>query len=228
MRAVTGLILLFFMLIVRPASAQTVQVPENCIDKVSPCLIHTQDTYFQFVHDGQLVKMLKDTIVKITFDDQKNNFEVLEGRISLNEQKKTLKSLHVNNKPVRTGQLQVYRQNGVLRILDLNDFVLSDYSVNPGLQEPKLLKADFINKNDFVMFTKFYFQNISQYKNFLSEKEKSWKSEFDRQNRSQTKVLLRTIASEREKARIEAHKNSAKYIREKKLRESFFYRTFER
>ena len=232
-RQVRQLIILLFLILIsnyplQLAQAQTVQVPENCLNRISPCLIHTEDSAFEFNHDGQQVKLLKEAILKLSFDENSSNFEVIEGLISLNEKKKTQKLLFINNKPVRSGLLMVNRLKNNLRILDLNDYILSEYQVISNNTEPKLIKADFIIKVDFIFFTKFYFQSVPQYRSFLSLHSQNWKNEFNKQNSNQTKVLLRNIASEQKKAKITADINAAQANQQKKARETFFYRTFER
>lgn len=219
---------LFLLLLACSGFAQTVQVPENCINKISPCLVHTNNSSFEFIHDGQQVKILKEAIVKISFDEKTNNFEVINGRISLSEQKKTQKVLLINSEPVRGGNLLVRRFTNNLAILDLNDFILSEYQTGPGTLPPAHIKADFINKKDFITFTKSYFLSIGEYKQFLALQAKNWKSEFEKQNSSQTKVLLRAIASEKKNAEVEAEKKRVAAEQLKKVREIFFYRTFER
>lgn len=219
---------LFFLLLTCSGFAQTVQVPENCINKISPCLIHTNNSFFEFVHDGQQIRMLKEAILKISFDEKTNNFEVINGRISLNEKNRTQKTLLVNGLPLRTGKILMDRSINSLSILNLSDFILSEYQFANNSMQPTLLRANFINKNDFIMFTKSYFLSIGEYKKFLAVQAKNWKSEFAKQNNSQTKVLLRTIASEKKKTEIEAEKNRVAAKQLKKVREMFFYRTFER
>lgn len=227
MRNSLVLALLFFA---QWVSAQSVQVPENCIGKVSPCLVHTADQNYQFIYDGLKVTVLKDAILRIVFDDGKSNFEVLDGRIMIKKSEKNLKSMAINGQAFKSGWQMVNRSlAGGLSVLDLNTFMLSNYSssgTNP--VQFTLVKSGFVDKNDFVGFTKFYFQDLKAYKSFLTGQSGHWKEEFDKQNSSQTKVLFRTIASEKEKAKAEARQNSHRTDETKKVREIFFYRTFER
>lgn len=219
---------LILTLVYLPLMAQTIQVPDNCINKISPCLIHTNDTLFQFMHDGQQVKMMKDSILKISFNGKENNFEVISGRISLVEYKKNKKPFLVNNKTVRTGGILINRSGNNIKIMNLNDFVLSEYQISSNVSELSLVKADFVNKGDFVALTRHYFQSVGEFKKFLALQAPNWKSEFERQNSSQTKVLLRAIASASQNAKIEAEKNTSQQNEIKKAKETFFYRTFER
>lgn len=204
------------------------QVPENCINRVSPCLVRAEEKDFQFNQRGQTVKILKETIVKMSFDANENNFEILEGRITLIEQEKTTEELKVNSKPVRSGKLFASRFSKSLKVLDFNDFVLSEYVIDPPKTLPQLLKGDFINKKDFIEFTKYFYRSTAQYKGFLASIESDWKREFERQTNSQTKVLMRSIASEQEQAALESARKAREAKEAKKVRETFFYRTFER
>lgn len=115
-----------------------------------------------------------------------------------------------------------------LSVLDMKTFNFSVYESTANQSVFTQVRSDIIDKTDFVSFTKYYFQNLRDYKSFLAVQASNWRREFAKENNSQTKVLMRTIASEREKARIEARKNSAQSDETKKARELFFYRTFER
>lgn len=210
------------------AEAHVVQVPENCIDRISPCLIRSESVDFQFKHKGQLVKLLKDSIVKITFDEYVNNFNLIEGRLILTEKEKLASELVINSKSVRSGYLFISRAMNSLSILDMNDFVFNEYEIMPTKAEMSQVRSDFINKQDFVEFTKKFYSSTVQYKSFLSSIESSWKLEFNKQNRHQTKVLKRSIASELETAQKEQQRKAALSQELKKVRETFFYRTFLR
>jgi hypothetical protein len=209
--------------------AQLVQVPENCINRVSPCLVRSEDRDFKFMQHGQEIKLLKDSIVKITFDENQNNFELLDGRITLDEKDKSISKLLINSKAVRSGQLYASRFGKNLKILDFKDFLFSEYLTSTQVSEPhQQIKSDFINKQDFIEFTKHFFSSTSQYKSFLVSIEEEWKQEFLKQNNSQTKVLMRSIASEQVQAKREAEFNAQNAKELKKVRDTFFYRTFKR
>lgn len=208
--------------------AQTIQVPENCLNRISPCLIRTEDNFYKFKLDGRQIVMLEDAILKISVDEKKYNFEVIEGRISIISPNKIQKSLTINNKAVVGEILLVSRFLEDLKILDLGAFILNEYHVKPAGSSSDLVSSEFINKKDFISFTRHYFQSTNQYNRFLAAEAHRWKSEFLRQNNSQTKILQRSIASEKEKAKIEASIRAQEAAQSKKLRETFFYRTFRR
>lgn len=214
----------------QPVFAQFVQVPENCINKVSPCMVHTTGDHYNFKYSEQNIIIHKDAIVKITEEDSKSNIDVIDGRMSLMFGKtQDGKQFSINNVPVKSGWYMVNRSLNNLKILDIKTFVISEYILgNSHLSEPKVMKSEFIDKNEFVTFTKYYFFSVSEYKKFLAAQAKNWKTEFTKQNASQTKVLLRTIASEKKRAQLDAQRNAAELNETKKLKETFFYRTFER
>jgi hypothetical protein len=79
-----------------------------------------------------------------------------------------------------------------------------------------------------VQFTSNYFAGVDQFKKFLTSFEKSWVAEFKRQNESQTKALLRSVASE-EKAVEERVQQKIREDNElKRIRNELFFRTFQR
>ena len=223
-----GLLCFFTVFTAFVASAQTVQVPESCLNQVSPCLIHTAEGDFQFDYDGQRVTLLKEGILKITFDEQRSHFELLDGRIVIKKANKSLKALSINGQTMKTGWLMVSRSGNALSILDMKSFVMTRAESDGTKSIFKTTGSDFVDKNEFVGFTKFFFHDLREYKSFLIIQAPNWKREFEAQNNSQTKVLMRTIASEQKKARVEAEKNSLNANQTKKVRELFFYRTFER
>lgn len=218
----------FILLFTTAGFTQTVLVPEDCLGKVSPCLVHTDEKFFEFMYDGQRVKLLKEGILKISFDQMQSHFELVDGRIDVKKIEKNQRALFINGNKVKTGWIMASRVLRTLSVLDMKTFNFSVYESTANQSVFTQVRSDIIDKTDFVSFTKYYFQNLRDYKSFLAVQASNWRREFAKENNSQTKVLMRTIASEREKARIEARKNSAQSDETKKARELFFYRTFER
>lgn len=212
--------------------AQTIQVPENCINRVSPCLLRTEDSFFSFVQFDQKVTLFKEAIVKISFDNKQSNFEIIEGRIRVDRLKQGAKSeqrqLHINGQVFPSGKLLAERISNNLSILNLKNFILSKYHLESNSPWPHLISAEFVNKKDFVLFTKYYFQTVGQYKDFLTSVEENWKKEFFKQNSNQSKVLLRSVASEQKKSKTEFIRDLDDVLVQKKLKDNFFYRTFQR
>lgn len=212
--------------------AQTIQVPENCLNKVSPCLFRTEDSFFRFQHDEQQVVLMKDGIIKVYFDEKHNNFDLIEGRMSLQVKAKAAKSSSVHNISLDAGQFLISKFSNRLSILNLSHFILKEYSIGTDGVKPSLVRSEFMNKKDFVEFTRYYFTNLQQYKKFLAVQSLKWKHEFELQSTNQTKVLERSIALETLKvateSKIEREKKELEAAQTKKIKDEFFYRTFKR
>lgn len=212
--------------------AQTIQVPENCLNKVSPCLFRTEDSSFRFQYDNQQVVLMKDGIIKIYFDENHNNFDLIEGRMNLQMLTKAVKSSSVNNISMDAGQFLISRFSNRLSILNLSHFILKEYSISTDGVKPSLVRSEFMNKKDFVEFTRYYFTNLQQYKKFLAGQSLKWKHEFELQSINQTKVLERSIALETlevaTESKIEREKKELEAAQTKKIKDEFFYRTFKR
>lgn len=212
--------------------AQTIQVPENCLNKVSPCLFRTEDSFFRFQHDEQQVVLMKDGIIKIYFDENHNNFDLIEGRMSLQVKAKEAKPSSVNNISLDAGQFLISKFSNRLSILNLSHFILKEYSIGTDGVKPSLVRSEFMNKKDFVEFTRYYFTNLQQYKKFLAGQSLKWKHEFELQSINQTKVLERSIALETlevaTESKIEREKKELEAAQTKKIKDEFFYRTFKR
>lgn len=208
--------------------AGVIQVPEDCLNRVSPCLIRAEDKAHQFKLGEHKISLTKEAILKIEFNANHLNLELLDGHVSLVTGEKLDKKFTVNSHPITAGRWIAKRTPKKFDILSLNDYRLSEYQTKKGTAKLLLLRSDFINKKDFVGFTKYFFEKNSEYKSFLAFEAPKWKAEFDRQNNSQAKVLMRTIAAEKEKARIEDKKKALEAAKAKKVRSDFFYRTFNR
>lgn len=208
--------------------AQTILVPDNCINKNSPCLVRTEEDSFMLNVSGQKIVMQKEAILRIDTGENNINFEIMDGRISLVTQQASEKEVTVNGVRAGSGRILIHRSFNRLSILNLNTYFLSEYKQKSKKSDFTLEKDEFINKLDFISFTKNYFQNADLYRTFLTAEASKWKEAFERQNNDQNKILLRRLASAREKARIDAEKYAIEEAERKKLRTEFFYRTFKR
>jgi|GEM_PF-5487053 len=229
--------------------AQTVQVPEACIGRVTPCMIRTEDRAFRFILGGRQIGMLKDTLLNITFVANKNNIEIREGRISLGPEYKNSKTLTVNNKFVDSNRLLMSRFVNKLTSLNLKSYILNTYNLQTRAKKSDVnlpsrlssefsselsselsseFSSEFITKKDFITYTKYYFKSRSQHNRFIANEAPKWKQEFTKQNDTQTKVLRRSIASETEKSKKEVERSVLELAEQKKVRVQFFNRTFTR
>lgn len=206
--------------------AGSVQVPENCVNRISPCLVRTEQTPFQFVSGGVRVKMAADSLIKITAAPELINFEIMAGFAALTEvSSKTAYAL--NGVPVDSAKVLGSRDGGALRILSLVDFSFGHYKISEE-NFPAQVSANFINKKDLVYFTRHFFADTTEYRSFLTKIQKDWSTEFKRQNISQTKALARSIASQQLQEKLLSDKLLQQQQELKRVRENFFYRTFYR
>lgn len=222
-----GVVLLSTLAFAVSVNAETVQVPELCASKQSPCVIRTDQQFFIYKEQGLQIKIVRDTIVKIIKTENHLNFDILKGRIELQEYEPTKGTASINDVLIDGSRVMAHRLRDSLEIFDINTFNLGRYQIKQGVY-PERLSHNFISKSDLVQFTRHYFASVDHFKNFLVSIEKSWVAEFKRQNESQTKALLRSIASE-EKAVEERVKQKMRENSElKKVRNELFFRTFQR
>jgi hypothetical protein len=209
------------------AYAETVQVPELCAAKQSPCVIRTDEQFFIYKQQGLQIKIVRDSIVKVIKTENHLNFDILKGRIELQEYDAVTGSASINDVLIDGNRVMAHRLRDNLEIYDLNTFSLARYQIKQGVY-PDRLSQNFISKADLVQFTRHYFTTVDQFKAFLSSIEKKWIAEFKLQNENQTKALLRSVASE-EKAVEERVQQKMREEKElKKVRNELFFRTFQR
>lgn len=220
---------MLFSALVFAASAQseTVQVPELCAAKQSPCVIRTEDQFFIYKEQGLQIKIVRESIVKIIKTENHLSFDILKGRIELQEYEASKGTASINDVLIDGSRVMAHRLRESLEIYDIGSFSLSRYHIKHGVY-PERLSQNFISKADLVQFTRHYFTKVDQFKTFLTSIEKNWTAEFKRQNESQTKALLRSVASE-EKAVEERVQQKMREDKElKKVRNELFFRTFQR
>jgi hypothetical protein len=210
--------------------AQSVQVPENCINRISPCLVRTEEAAADFVQSGYKVHMLKQTIIKMTFEDKKLDIDLLEGQLKINSSKKPIEQLSLREQEFSGARiLYAKRFDSDLSVLRLDDFKISEFEATTGNEDnTKKIRSNFATKNDLIEFTRTFFSTVPEYKKFLGSIQGSWKKAFERENSNQTKVLMRSVASINEAAAAETARKAVESKKLKKVRDEFFYRTFER
>ena len=219
--------LLLVVLFASSVQAETVQVPEQCAAKQSPCVVRTDAQFFIYKDEGLRVKIVRDSIVKVIKTEKHLNFDILKGRLELQFEEGAALTASVNDVLVDSSRVMAYRQRESLEIFDLNSFSLGKYQIKQSVY-PERLTQNFMSKADLVQYTRYYFANIEQFKAFLTSIEKKWVAEFKLQNETQTKALLRSVASE-EKAVEERVQQKIREEKElKKVRNELFFRTFQR
>lgn len=225
----------FFLTLVGIFSASAnelaVQVPENCINRVSPCLVRTTDRPFKFKQGDLRVQVQKNTALKISSTDRENHFEILNGRVSINIDRKvssTQKQLSLQGVVVGEPRVMVSRQQDELKILNMSNFYLSEYRIINRTTEPQLIKTEMADKKTLIQFSRHHFEDLKSFKLFLGFIEKDWRSAFKSYSENQTKVLRRAVASLQKQQELEAERNFRNSRKTKKVRDDFFSRTFER
>jgi hypothetical protein len=151
----------------------------------------------------------------------------MAGYTALTGKEKSKLVYSLNNVAVDSGKVMGNRERDSLRILSLVDFSLSHYSISEE-NFPVRKGSQFINKKDLVFFTAHFYTNAAEYRSFLASAQKDWGVEFKRQNVSQTKALMRSIASQQQQEKELSEKLQREEQERKRVRENFFYRTFHR
>lgn len=223
----TAVLLFAGLAFVFVAHAETVQVPEKCAGQETPCVIRTADAEFLFKSHGYEVKVVKETILKVVKADNHVSFDILKGRIEVSELGSGAYTASLNGVLLDSKRVMALRLRESLQILDSQNFVLTRYQIKQGVY-PERTSSEFLSKRDLVSFTSRYFSTVGGFKSYLSSIEKKWVAEFKLQNENQTKALLRSVASE-EKAIEERVRQKTKEENElKKVKNEFFFRTFQR
>lgn len=232
----TTFLLLFVALSFLPiksgANGVAVQVPEDCVDRSSPCLIRTAGEAFQFNLGDLQVRVQKNTTLKVSSTDRENHFEILTGRISINigssQRSTTHKQLSLHGVVVADPRVMISREQDELKILNISNFYLSQYRLINRTTEPQLLHSEMADQKKLIDFSRYHFEDMKAFKKFLSSVAESWRAAYRIYSDNQTKVLRRTIASVREEQKKQDELNFRNSKKTKKVRDDFFSRTFER
>ncbi|MGZ3691040.1 MAG: hypothetical protein ACXVAX_06040 [Pseudobdellovibrio sp.] len=173
---------------------------------------------------------MKNSIVKITAEeDGPVNFEILKGYISLEEKAESSIPVSINGVLLDSVKVFASRDKSQVQIFNLTNFVMSEYHLNYQNNDyPERVKSVFLSKRELVEYSKSFFQQVGKFKVFLTSIESDWRAEFRKQNESQTKVLMRSIASEEKEAEDRLKKQERERAELKKVKNDFFNRTFNR
>ncbi|MCC2679025.1 MAG: hypothetical protein K0R29_1601 [Pseudobdellovibrio sp.] len=226
MKTLLSVILLFITV----ALKAEIQVPEDCINKTYPCLVRA-DQMLEFQQAHLRVTLTPKSIIKITKEnsDSQLNFELLTGRMSVKEVETPKWAISVNSVMLEVPYAMVKRDQDELDILNLSKFTKVRYSINiQNNNVPVRVRSYFLSKSEFVDFTRHYFAETKSFKNFLTEIQPQWIAEFKSQNESQTKALMRSVASEEKAAEDRVRQEQERERQIKKVKDEFFFRTFNR
>jgi hypothetical protein len=226
MKTLLSVILLFITV----ALKAEIQVPEDCINKTYPCLVRA-DQMLEFQQAHLRVTLTPKSIIKITKEnnDSQLNFELLTGRMSVKEIETPKWAISVNSVMLEVPYAMVKRDQDELDILNLSKFTKVRYSINiQNNNVPVRVRSYFLSKSEFVDFTRHYFAETKSFKNFLTGIQPQWIAEFKSQNESQTKALMRSVASEEKAAEDRVRQEQERERQIKKVKDEFFFRTFNR
>jgi hypothetical protein len=221
---------LVFISAISMAAQAEIQVPEDCINKAYPCLIRA-DQMLEFKQAHLVVSLTPKSIIKLTKDNDTKqlNMELLAGRMSVKEVEPSEVAVSVNSVLLEVPYVMVKREHDELDILNLTKFTKVRYSIN--IQDnnvPVRVRSYFLSKSELVDFTRHYFSEVKNFKNFLTSIQPSWLAEFKAQNESQTKALMRSVASEEKAAEDRVRQEQERERQIKKVKDEFFFRTFNR
>lgn len=211
-------------------AAEVISVPENCFAlKISPCLLRSSG-FQELTNQDKAYKIsLKaNSIIKIQQLNPELQVEILQGHLIIQSLDKRVFSFKVNEVKLNSNQIFARTEQKKIRIYDIHNFMMSEYTLGMTETEINLEKADFSTKNEMVNFISDFYPQKNVMLSFLKTIEDPWQKEFKIQTESQTKVLQRSIASvekaEKQK-KLEAKMHSVEL---KNVRDLFFYRTFYR
>ncbi len=205
-----------------------IQVPEDCINKAYPCLIRA-DQMMEFKQAHLVIGLTPKSIIKITKDNAQLNLELLTGRMSVKEFAAPEYAVSVNSIMLEMPQAMVKREHDELEVLNLSKFTKVRYSINiQNNNVPVRVRSYFLSKSELVDFTRHYFTDLKNFKTFLNSIQPQWVAEFKIQNESQTKALMRSVASEEKAAEDSVRQEHERERQAKKVKDEFFFRTFSR
>lgn len=206
-----------------------IQVPENCVNNVSPCLVRSDSKPFVFKQGELKIVLVKNSIIKIIEEGSHINIEILKGFVDLQLTTKMSKTVSVNSVLIESVRSFTARDRDQLKILSHNNYVQTVYQLmSYNAEYAERIKSQFLSKTELVELSRHFFVNTSELKLFLKQIEKNWLAEFKRQNETQTKVLTRSIASEEKAVEERLKKQEREQAELKKLKKELFFRTFNR
>lgn len=211
-------------------NAGQIFVPESCLQlKVVPCLLKANShVSIKNKKEDFEYKLTNSTILRWNKFGIEMNLEVMQGDAYIKVDAKH-SAIILNGILINSNEVFVTRFGNELKILDMKTYFLTQYQL-PQIGKGKLVmvQSEFLSKVDLVNHISKYFKFKPELVVYLKSIQNSWKKEFVIQNENQTKVLRRSIASIEEDERQKALKKQNQIKELKKVRETFFNRTFYR
>ncbi len=202
------------------------QIPENCLtEQKSPCLTKISEQNENISVSGNLIRVVKDSILQWDLFRPQTELSILHGFIHV---EKIQQAFKVNQILLSEGQRLIARKQHELQMLDTQSFLLSTYTLNSVQTNSVLEKSIFLEKVELIQFVAYFFDQKKPFKEFLKAIESRWKDQLSTQAAIQTKILKRAIASD--ESVVKSHELARRKIQQehKKVRDEFFYRTFYR
>ncbi|MBC7420692.1 MAG: hypothetical protein H7328_08185 [Bdellovibrio sp.] len=211
--------------------AELIQVPENCIQIAAvPCLVRSakqealqskNKDYSYLVDSHSITKWISFGVV--------TKLDLLDGTLYVKKAEDSQTTFNVNDIQVKANSFFVARDKQKLKILDGEKFLMTEYQLSSNKEIGSVVvKIDFVDKKNLISFLSNFFHTKEQLVQYLKKSEGNWIKEFASQNANQTKVLVRSIASVEDQERNRLLKKQYDEKELKKVRETFFYRTFYR
>ncbi len=224
---------ILFNLIVTQAvsAAELVQVPEQCLDKeVAPCLVRALDDSFNETPSHLKFYLAQDALLKITqfpvtsvhVKADQFKVELLKGKVVIANNAKV--PFYLNT--VNVGLNETYyikKGEGAVELYKSGEAVFFNITQN---EDVDLVETkDFASRKSTTEFLN-QFTNIpgSVYKQTLAQYEARLTDEVQNQKR----ILQRKIASEELARKLDAEARQKQKIENKRIKDMFFMRTFEK
>jgi hypothetical protein len=209
------------------ANNQTVEVPDQCIQKQeSPCLVQSEGEV-QFVWQSVHLKLQKNTIVELTKTNDSAEIRIQKGFVVAQSQAQfKIFGYNVQNKARHFVRVEGETQ----KILDSENFDLKFFSQFKD-QNFVLERSEFLSKKKFILYLSSFYANSNDFKRDLSTFMAAYKKTLVDKSEKQDQFLknrqAREIASI-ENAEIQRIANEKQKLDEKKRsRALYFMRTFK-
>lgn len=226
-----GFLSLSVLLCASLAVAEVIQVPENCIQtETAPCLVRSvkQETLLSKNQDYSYL-IDENSITKWTSFGEEIDVEVVAGTLFVKKAESNQKLFKLNGIKLSANSFFAVREKQQLKILDGEKFVMSEYQLSSNAEVGTVLvKVDFLEKQSLIKYLAQFFKTKSQLVQYLKKTQSKWSIEFAQQNKNQTKVLKRSIASVEDEERQNLQRKLQAEKELKRVRQEFFYRTFYR
>ena len=205
--------------------ARITVVPEDCFfKKQSPCLTQVDENE-EILSIGKANLRIKAGTILHWKNFSEVSVDILKGAFHISGSENSFK---LNEIPIDKKNQMLQKDGNLITSLDLESFILSTYDLSAQRTNTVLLKTSFLEKPDFLKYSAKFFERKSAFVAFLKSVEPKWRTEFNLNTASQSKILSRAVASVEESEKSQLLEKELLTQELKKVREQFFYRTFYR